>query len=422
MKSFKVNCIITSTLLSLIFLSKISFGQWTIQQIAPNFIIYDVRFIDKYTGWVCGDDRIFKTTNGGTNWIEQANPAQSIIFQIFPVNENVVYSAGYCTILKTTNGGDNWLPIRIGSLPCSELPLLRGLWFINQDTGWFCSDRGYVLRTLDGCNSFDSIPVDDALYDIHFKNFTTGIASSGGRTFRTTSSGLNWYEIPLPHGPAIPDNYTVTFVGDTGWTAGSTNSVYKTTNYGISWDSISYIPNLHSDTRSVEFSSSMTGYIGCYGRKIFKSTNGGFNWINMLTENYGPATYSSIYAFDDNTVWAGGGYGFILHTTNGGGLILGINESNIEIPKVYKLFQNYPNPFNPMTDISYQLPFMGHTLLKIYNVLGTEVATLVNEIQIAGIYKYQFSTANYKLSSGTYFYQMKVNGQILSTKKMLHIK
>lgn len=78
----------------------------------PGFAAADVRFINKSTGWICGDNRIFKTTNSGFNWVQQPNPSLSSLWQIHPVNEMVVYACGYCTILKTTNGGENWMGIR----------------------------------------------------------------------------------------------------------------------------------------------------------------------------------------------------------------------------------------------------------------------------------------------------------------------
>ncbi len=62
-----------------IFYSYPSYAQWIRQEVAPGFGAYDVRFINKFTGWTCGGARIFKTTNSGMNWIEQPNPAQIIV-------------------------------------------------------------------------------------------------------------------------------------------------------------------------------------------------------------------------------------------------------------------------------------------------------------------------------------------------------
>lgn len=91
------------------------------------------------------------------------------------------------------------------------------------------------------------------------------------------------------------------------------------------------------------------------------------------------------------------------------------------IPKSFLLYQNYPNPFNPSTVIGYQLPVAGNVSLKVYNELGKEVATLVNQIQPAGIYNFKFSIINYQLSSGVYFYTLQTD-QFTDTKKMIILK
>jgi endo-1,4-beta-xylanase len=92
-----------------------------------------------------------------------------------------------------------------------------------------------------------------------------------------------------------------------------------------------------------------------------------------------------------------------------------------QLPAEFKLMQNYPNPFNPSTLITYQLPVSGYVTLKIYDQLGREVTTLVNEFQDAGINNAQFSIVNSQLSSGLYFYTLRA-GNFMQTKKMILIK
>ena len=88
-------------------------------------------------------------------------------------------------------------------------------------------------------------------------------------------------------------------------------------------------------------------------------------------------------------------------------------------PKEFKLEQNYPNPFNPSTVISYQLPVISKVTLKVYDILGSEVKTLVNEEQEAGYKEVQFNAANF--ASGMYVYRLTA-GDYISVKKMLMIK
>ncbi|MBK7629456.1 MAG: T9SS type A sorting domain-containing protein [Ignavibacteriales bacterium] len=96
-----------------------------------------------------------------------------------------------------------------------------------------------------------------------------------------------------------------------------------------------------------------------------------------------------------------------------------IDDNSSSLPTEFKLSQNYPNPFNPSTKISWESPVSGHQSLKVYDVLGNEVATLVNEYNPAGNYEVEFNANS--LSSGIYFYRLQA-GSFIQTKKMILIK
>ena len=97
------------------------------------------------------------------------------------------------------------------------------------------------------------------------------------------------------------------------------------------------------------------------------------------------------------------------------------NSDRKEFSTEFSLTQNYPNPFNPETTISYRLAVSSHVSLKIYDLLGREVATLVNEVKTAGIHHSKFSIFNSKLTSGIYYYQMKAE-DFVKTRKFVVIK
>ena len=103
----------------------------------------------------------------------------------------------------------------------------------------------------------------------------------------------------------------------------------------------------------------------------------------------------------------------------GCGPILVGSKTIAEIPIKYDLSQNYPNPFNPSTKINFTIPKTGLVTLKVYDILGKEIATLVNEVKNTGSYIVEFNGSN--LSSGTYFYRMQA-GDFVSIKKMMFIK
>ena len=96
------------------------------------------------------------------------------------------------------------------------------------------------------------------------------------------------------------------------------------------------------------------------------------------------------------------------------------NEGIEDLPKEFGLSQNYPNPFNPSTTINYALPKASDVSIDVFDILGKKVASLVNQRKTAGNHTVQFQAAN--LSSGVYFYTLRVGGRVLKSKRMLLIK
>ncbi|MEP0860861.1 MAG: T9SS type A sorting domain-containing protein [Ignavibacterium sp.] len=123
--------------------------------------------------------------------------------------------------------------------------------------------------------------------------------------------------------------------------------------------------------------------------------------------------------------------GYIQYLSNGARIVIdsttSVDEEDLDqpdseknkIPTTYELAQNYPNPFNPTTVISWQSPVSSHQTLKVYDVLGNQVATLVDEFREAGMFEITFRASN--LSSGIYFYKLQA-GDFVQTKKMILLK
>ncbi len=101
------------------------------------------------------------------------------------------------------------------------------------------------------------------------------------------------------------------------------------------------------------------------------------------------------------------------------GFITEVNDEPDVIPTVYNLFQNYPNPFNPSTIISFSIPASSFVTIRIFDVLGSEVANLVNEEKSAGNYEITFDSSG--LSSGVYLYKIQA-GKFVETKKMILLR
>ena len=99
--------------------------------------------------------------------------------------------------------------------------------------------------------------------------------------------------------------------------------------------------------------------------------------------------------------------------------LAGINQIGFEIPSSFSLHQNYPNPFNPITNIRFNLPKNGFVTLKVFDIIGREVTTLVNEKLCAGSYETEWDGSGYP--SGVYFYRLQTES-FIETKKMVLLK
>ncbi|MEP7146507.1 MAG: FG-GAP-like repeat-containing protein [bacterium] len=150
-----------------------------------------------------------------------------------------------------------------------------------------------------------------------------------------------------------------------------------------------------------------------------------FNSMNMLNVHFGLGNAAVIDSLV--IIWPRGlkevTRNVIVNTfynaVEGQGIVSGILNGSDILPSKFDLAQNYPNPFNPATVISYRLNVSGHIMLKVYNVLGKEVATLINKLQPAGSYEVTFEAEG--LSSGTYFYKLTA-GNFSETKTMALIR
>jgi len=172
---------------------------------------------------------------------------------------------------------------------------------------------------------------------------------------------------------------------------------------------------------SVQLKWTTATEINNYGFEVERLAfnNSGWTKIVFIPGN-GNSNSIKMYSFIDSDIQSGK-YAYRLKQIDNDGAYEYSNEIevNLGFPAAFSLSQNYPNPFNPSTSIKYQVSSIAQVTLKLYDVLGNEVATLVNEEKPAGSYEVEFNAS--QLSSGIYFYKLQVDG-FISTKKMTLIK
>jgi hypothetical protein len=233
-----------------------------------------------------------------------------------------------------------------------------------------------------------------------------------GTILKTINGGENWISQTIGttnylSGVSFKDAFNGIVVGNYG-------TILKTTNGGETWQAQS--GGTTNSLTDVSFSDANNVTIVGYEGIILRTKNGGTNW--QLQTSGTSNTLRGVSFSDAYNGTAVGDGGTILRTTNGGVTFIG-KENSITNPQEFNLSQNYPNPFNPSTTIKYSIPKQSDVTIKVYNILGKEILTLVNENKLQGNYTIEFNANN--LASGVYFYQLKTNN-FIQTKKMLLMK
>ena len=196
---------------------------------------------------------------------------------------------------------------------------------------------------------------------------------------------------------------------------GSNGGIWFTSDNGTNWTDIS-IPSISAAVSSIIISGTNL-FAGTRGGGVFVSTDSGNNWFPIntgLTNLKVPALFISgsnlLAGTNASGVWSHPLSEMLSKST--------LDHSQ-EVPDQFSLEQNYPNPFNPSTTIRYNIPKSGQVKLSVYNLLGEEVALLVNDFLEAGFHEVSFNVANQP--SGTYFYKIESGGMI-TVKKMVLVK
>jgi len=452
---FKVIILISAFLIP----SKNIYSQWTIvgdlNGVAGPRPVISV--VDGNTAFVTGGETInatYKTTNGGTNWIQLNTGTNRVFWSILSNDAKTVFAGdngvgGFINFYKTTSGEIPWTII--DSIPeiTSELPGFRGIRFSNSIPSFGIAyaegNNGdfYIYKTRDGGNKWTKtlfpgypehyIGIGLNVIDSLFYAFGTRygspsiiITTDGGETWNLRNLGLPSGNGNKTRGLAFKDKLT----GIAG--SSSTPNIVRTTNGGLNWVEINVGNNITNtlgpvmrwiDGTDICYLTVRGSSTGGAITGVLKSTNGGLNWTAMETSGVGiiymdtKKIGSNIYGYASSALPGAFGGNLVFKLTD---VITGINQISEIVPDGYHLSQNYPNPFNPVTNFEFGIPKLGFASLKIYDMLGKEVAILVNEKLNPGTYKYNFDASAFP--SGAYFYKLVVEGNIIDTKRMALLK
>ncbi len=432
-----------------------------------------ISIINNSTAVIVGDaGTILRTTDGGMTWQSSSTDVTDNLVSVSFNGVDGIAGGTSQTIIYSTDAGATWTTSQTGffgggfygvqmldadnAFVAGENSIFQPMFGASGDGGQSWNYTAFYLNSNEG-----------QLYDLHFFNVNNGIASAAvwtgeGAIASTTDGGLSWSTLPFF------DNalYTLNFPAnqtDIGYAAGASGLIIKTTDGGSSWNV--QTSGTSSMLYGITFADDQTGYAVGENGTILKTVSGGVIpveftsftanvdersvrltwqtstetnnsgffvqrkvggiWENLnFVQGYGTTSDSHSYDYIDNLSdlnYRGKIYYRLKQVDYDGSANYSSTESVIFEPKPndFALDQNYPNPFNPSTSIKYSLPEGARVKLTIYDLLGNEVETLVDEFKPAGTYSVKFNGS--ELTSGIYIYRMQA-GDFVSTKRMALIK
>ncbi|MCK4339914.1 MAG: T9SS type A sorting domain-containing protein, partial [Candidatus Cloacimonetes bacterium] len=288
---------------------------------------------------------------------------------------------------------------------------------------WVVGTNGKIYHTSDGGVNWNSqnTGTDNYISDVYFIDSNIGWAvGEYGLILNTTDGGDNWIAQTSGTTFSIKD---VFFIDNyNGWAVGVMGLILHTVDGGNNWQIQTY--GTYTNLNGVYFTDSNKGWVVGDVGTILHTTNSGEIWYYS---DLGIFKYlHSIFFTDENTGWIVGSHGTIFHNTISG---MSIDDNNFsELNKNLILDQNFPNPFNYQTIIQYTLPKSSKVTLKVYNLLGQEIQTLVDGYQTSGQHQIIWDAREKScncISNGIYFYNIIVenNNLLLSeTNKMILLK
>ena len=354
---------------------------------------------------------IYRSTNYGANWIQTSINNQSV--PALTANGSTIF-AGIAggDFYRSTDNGLSWNSIHLFSQTVHTIAVSGNIVLVGTySTG--------IYRSTDNGLTWNQSTVNNK--NVYILKIDGNYVYAGTESFgvyRSTDLGVSWSQTALNDQfvQSLTVNGNHVFAGTTDPSFG----LYKSSDYGVSWSQ----PVLSTRQIFALASNGSSIFAGTYQYGVYVSSDNGITWAQKL-EGLPASAWICTLTILNNYLFAG------TYTPGNGvwrrplGELLGLNCISGVVPLSSKLYQNYPNPFNPMTNIKFDVPEIPeqsgsmNVVLKIYDVLGKEITTLVNEQMNPGTYEVNFDGTNYP--SGIYYCRMSF-GESATVNKMILLK
>ena len=400
------NSIIRAIILSAI-IPLNSFAQltgWEVVQSSTTQNLNSIYFYNHQVGVACGDSGVvLRSIDSGKTWQSLQSPVTFNLNDCVLLTEDCFSAVGdSASLIATSDGGSTWFSDQI----LEVVGDIYSFSFARRDQEIFISIYGADSQAImDGASTVVSEGCGYIIADVEKRGpggfwgsymltdkigFVAGENSISqpivGRINNYPESNWDFVSFYLDgnEGRATGISFTDSlngYISAIVWDG--RGAIAKTIDNGDNWTTTFFSKPLHG----INFPISDTGQVGyCVGDSgtILKTYNAGETWGNQITGT--SENLHKVYFVDSDFGFAVGDNGIILRTTDGGGSISSAENETTTVNN-FELLQNYPNPFNPTTKIGFSIANFGLVSLKVYDMLGNEIATLVNEEKPVGSYE-----------------------------------
>jgi photosystem II stability/assembly factor-like uncharacterized protein len=405
---------------------------------------------------------IYRSTDNGTTWIEVFNRVTAPSFYTLAYNSiGNIFAGSSDGIYRSTDNGDTWSQINSGLTTNYIYTIV-----VNSNGHIFCGTNAGVFKSTNNGNNWTSMSnglTNSAVGCLTINSLGDLFAGTGDGVFLSSDGGSNWSQVSvgLPTGSIYALivnelNHIFASPGESG--------VYRSTDNGTTWSAINtgmesttWVKALTINSSDFIFAGTNKGLVfrstqsssvlpieialfnaNCIGNNVFLNwrtiteiNNYGFDierrlintllnieWIKIaFLQGRGTSNSPYDYTFTDQQL-SPSRYVYRIKQIDNDGVFKYYGNAEVEVltPRHFSLEQNYPNPFNPSTVIGYDLPNSARVKLALFDVLGRQVRTLVDETKPAGTYTVEFDAGG--LPSGVYFYRLQAN-EFTQTKKLV---
>ena len=369
---------------------------WTALSFGSPTLAVDISMISEDNILVCTYDlKILKTEDGGISWRQVYNAVGESNFlnyiEMFDENNGVCLGdapndSDEILLLKTNDGGETWNKIDNNLFGAYSGDIWRRVDFCATECGLFYNSLDKKLYRIFGSDAFAPTSLENIQVDVikQYDNTKSVIISS-----EYENGNSRRY---IKHYNPFDDSYTENEIPVEGYIS-----------------DVEFIP------------SNPNSFWVATSNRLYFTNDDGLTWSDFGYDNYTDSPAMDLQFTDPDHGWLLSKKG--VYKINNASQITDVSE--ISLPLEFKLYQNYPNPFskgaggNPETAIKFNVPKESFVSLKIYDVLGNEIQTLVNEKKSPGLYQIEFNGDN--LSSGVYFYRLQA-GKFSAAKKMILLR